>query len=155
MNLKGKVAIITAASSDRGSAIAELLASEGASVTINYLKNKKSAESVLKRIESHGGKAIVMQADVTVKASVNKMVKDTVRQFGGIDILVNNAHGTIKRKPFEETIWNEFAENMNGTIKGAHNCCRAVIREMQKKKGGRIINIMDNIVNEPVKGYTS
>ena len=155
MKLKGKVAIVTAASSDRGSAIAELLASEGASVTINYLKNKKNAESVLKRIESHGGKAIVMQADVTVKASVNKMVKDTVRQFGGIDILVNNAHGPIRRKPFEKTMWNEFTENLNGTIKGAHNCCQAVISEMQMKKWGRIINIMDNIVNEPVKGYTS
>ena len=155
MKLKGKVAIITAASSDRGSAIAELLASEGASVTINYFKNRKRAESVLKRIESRGGKAMVKQADVTVKSSVNKMVKETVRKFGGIDILVNNAHGTIRRKTFESTIWNEFTENLNGTIKGAHNCCQAVVSEMQKKKWGRIINIMDNIVNEPVKGYTS
>jgi 3-oxoacyl-[acyl-carrier protein] reductase len=154
LKLKGKVAIVTAASSDRGSAIAELLASEGAAVTINYLKNKKNAESVLKRIESRGGKAIVRQANVTVKASVNKMVKDTVKKFGGLDILVNNAHGTIRRKSFEETIWNEFTENLNGTIKGAHNCCQAVISEMQKRKWGRIINIMDNIVNDPVKGYT-
>ncbi len=154
MKLKGKVAIVTAASSDRGSAIAELLASEGASVTINYFKNRKSAESVLKRIESRGGKAMVKQADVTVKASVNKMVKETVRKFGSIDILVNNAHGTIGRKALEATIWNEFTENLNGTIKGAYNCCLAVISEMQKKKWGRIINIMDNIVNEPVKGYT-
>ncbi len=154
MKLKGKVAIVTAASSDRGSAIAELLASEGAAVTINYLKNKKSAESVLKRIESQGGKAMVRQADVTAKTSVNRMVADTVKKFGSIDILVNNAHGTIKRKTFEDTIWNEFTENMNGTIKGAHNCCHAVISEMKKRKQGRIINIMDNIVNEPVKGYT-
>ncbi len=153
MKLKGKVAIVTAASSDRGSAIAELLASEGASVTINYFKNKKSAETVLKRIESHGGKAIVRQADITAKASVNRMIKETVRKFGGIDILVNNAHGTIRRKAFEGTTWNEFTANINGTIKGAHNCCQAVISEM--KKSGRIINIMDNIVNEPVKGYAS
>jgi len=155
LKLKGKVAIVTAGSSDRGSAIAELLASEGAAVTINYLKNKKNAESALRRIESHGGKAMVRQADVTVKASVNKMVKDTVKKFGGIDILVNNAHGTIRRKTFEETIWNDFTENLNGTIKGAYNCCQAVISEMQKKNWGRIINVMDNIVNEPVKGYTS
>ena len=155
MKLKGKVAIVTAASSDRGSAIAELLASEGAAVTINYLKNRKNAESVLERIESRGGKAMVRQADVTLKASVNKMVKDTIKKFGAIDILVNNAHGTIKRKKFEDTVWNEFTENLNGTIKGAHNCCQAVISEMMKKKQGRIINIMDNIVNEPVKGYTS
>lgn len=155
MKLEGKVAIVTAASSDRGSAIAELLASEGASVTINYFKNKKSAETVLKRIESHGGKAMVRQADVTVKASVNRMVKDTVEKFGGIDILVNNAHGTIRRKSFEETIWNEFTANINGTIKGSYNCCQAAINEMQKQKWGRIINIMDDIVNEPVNGYAS
>ena len=155
MRLKGKVAIVTAASSDRGSAIAELLASEGAAVTINYLKNKKNAESVLKKVESRGGKAMVRQADVTVKASVNKMVKDTIKEFGSVDILVNNAHGVIRRRAFEETMWKEFADNMNGTIKGAHNCCQAVISEMQKKNWGRIINIMDNIVNEPVKGYTS
>ncbi len=154
MKLKGKVAIVTAASSDRGSAIAELLASEGAAVTINYLKNKKNAESVLKIIEKRGGRAMVKQADVTIKASVNRMVKDTIKKFGGIDILVNNAHGTIRRKAFENTIWNEFSENMNGTIKCAHNCCQAVINEMKKRKQGRIINIMDNIVNEPVKGYT-
>ncbi len=155
MKLKGKVAIVTAASSDRGSAIAELLASEGASVTINYLKNRKSAESVLKRIERRGGNAIAKQADVTAQASVNRMVKDTIKKFGGIDILVNNAHGTIRRNTFEKTSWNEFTENLNGTIKGAHNCCHAVISEMQKQKWGRIINIMDNIVNEPVKGYSS
>ncbi len=155
MKLKGKVAIVTAASNDRGSAIAELLASEGAAVTINYLKNKNSAESVLNKIESRGGKAMVRQADVTAKTSVNRMVKDTIKKFGGIDILVNNAHGTIRRNTFEDTIWNEFTENLNGTIKGAHNCCQAVISEMKKRKQGRIINIMDNIVNEPVKGYTS
>ena len=155
MKLKGKVAIVTGASSDRGSAIAELLASEGASVTINYLKNKKNALSVLKRIENSGGKAMTWQADVTSKANVNKMVKETVKKFGRIDILVNNAHSTIKRKSFEGTKWNEYEEDLNGTIKGAYNCSQAVTGEMKKDKCGRIINIMDNIVNEPVKGYGS
>ncbi len=155
MILDGKVAIVTAASSDRGSAIVELLASEGASVTINYFRNRSKAESVLERIERDGNKAMVWQADVTSKTSVDKMVKETVNIFGSVDILVNNAHGTIRRKPFEVTEWNEYEENINGTIKGAHNCCQAVISEMHKKKWGRIINIMDNIVNDPVKGYSS
>jgi len=59
LKLKGKVAIVTGASSDKGSAISELLASEGASVTINYLKRKDEAESVLKKIEDSGGKAMI------------------------------------------------------------------------------------------------
>lgn len=155
MKLKSKVAIVTGASSDRGSAISELLASEGAAVTINYLKSRKDAESVLKKIEKSDGKAMVWQADVSSKESVNKMVKETIKQFGGVDILVNNMHSTIRRKPFEKTSWKEYEENLNGTIKGAHNCCQAVIVTMKKKKWGRIINIMDNMVNEPVKGYGS
>ncbi len=155
MKLEGKVAIVTAASSDRGSAIAELMATEGASVTINYLRNKQKAETALKRVEKNGGKAMVWQADVTSRTSVDNMVKETASKFGSVDILINNAHGTIRRNPFEVTEWNEYDENINGTIKGAHNCCQAVIGEMQKRKWGRIVNIMDNIVNDPVKGYSS
>lgn len=155
MKLKGKVAIVTGASSDKGGAVSELLASEGASVTISFLKNKKKAESVLKKIEENGGKAITCQADVSLKESADVMVKETVKKFGSIDILVNYVHGTIKRRPFEETKWNEYEENLNGTIKGAYNCCQAAIGKMKTGRWGRIINILDNMVNEPVKGYSS
>ncbi len=154
MKLKGKVAIVTGASSDKGSAISELLASEGASVTINYLKRKDEAESVLKKIEDSGGKAMIRQTDVTSKEDVDDMAKETIKEFGNIDILVNNVPGTIRRNPFEETTWENYEENLNGTIKGAYNCCQAVIGEMKTKKWGRIISIMDNMVNEPVKGYS-
>ena len=155
MKLKGKAAIVTGAGSDKGAAICELLAFEGASVTINYLKNKENAESVLKKVKENGGKAIVFKADVTRKEDVDEMAKETLKQFGSIDILVNTVHGAIKRRTFEETEWAEYVENLNGTIQGAYNCCRAVIEEMKNKKWGRIINIIDNMVNEPVKGYNS
>ncbi len=147
--------MVTGASSDKGGAISELLAYEGASVTINYLKRKEVAESISKKIESGGGKAMIFQADVTAKERVNDMVEATLKQFGSIDILVNNVHGIIRRSLFEETKWEEFEENLNGTIKGAYNCCQAVIGLMKNKKWGRIINILDNIVNEPVKRYSS
>ncbi len=111
MKLEDKTAIVTAASSDRGGAIAELLASEGASVTINYFRNKQKAESVLKRIESNGSKAMVWQADVTSKTSVDKMVQETANKFGPVDILVNNAHGKIKRNLFETTEWDEYCDS--------------------------------------------
>ena len=155
MKLEGKVAIVTGASSDKGSAICELLASEGASVTINYLKKKDEAELVLKKIEDSGGRAMIRQTDVTLKEGVDDMVKETIKKFGGVDILVNNVHSTIRRKSFEETKWNEYEENLEGTIKGAYNCSQAVIGKMKTRKWGRIINILDNIVNEPVKGYSS
>jgi 3-oxoacyl-[acyl-carrier protein] reductase len=154
LKLEGKVAIVTGASSDKGGAISELLASEGASVTINYLKRKDAAELILKKIENSGGNAMIWQSDVTLKENANDMVRETVKRFGSVDILVNYVHGTIRRKSFEETKWEEYEENINGTIKGAYNCCRAVIGEMKTRKWGRIINIMDNMVNEPVKGYS-
>ncbi|MFQ5963169.1 MAG: SDR family oxidoreductase [Candidatus Scalinduaceae bacterium] len=154
MKLKGKVAIVTGGSSDKGRAISELMASEGASVTINYLKRNEEAESVQKKILNNGGKAIVWQADVTLKEDVHGMVEETVRQFGSVDILVNNVHGTIRRNSFDETKWDEYETNLYGTIKGAYNCCQAVIGKMKNKKWGRIINILDSMVNEPVKGYS-
>ncbi len=155
MKLEGKVAVVTGASGDKGSAISELLASEGASVTINYLKKKEKAELVMKKIENSGGKAMIWQADVTLKEDVDDMVRETMKKFGNVDILVNYVHGTIKRNSFEKTKWNEYEENLKGTIKGAYNCCHAVIGKMKTKKWGRIINILDNMVNEPVKGYSS
>ncbi len=153
MRLNGKVAIVTGASSDKGSAICELLASEGASVTINYLKREETAESVLEKIEGNGGKAMTYKADVTRKEDVAGMVKETVERFGSVNILVNNVHGTIRRRQFEETNWDEYEDNLNGTIKGAYNCCQTVVGDMKKRRWGRIINVMDNMVNEPVKGY--
>ena len=108
----------------------------------------------MKKIEDSGGKAMIRQTDVTSKEDVDDMVKDTIKEFGSIDILVNNVPGTITRNPFEETTWENYEENLNGTIKGAYNCCQAVIGEMKRKKWGRIISIMDNMVNEPVSGYS-
>lgn len=87
MNLENKVAIVTGASSDKGGAISEVLASEGALVTINYLKRKDRAESFLKKIEDNGGKAMIWQADVTLKEEVDEMVRVTTEKFGSIDIL--------------------------------------------------------------------
>ncbi len=155
MKISGKVAIVTGGSSDKGSAISELLASEGASVAINYMKSREKAESVLKRIEKDGGRAMVCQADVTDKESVDSMVDAARKRFGDVDILVNNVHGRIRRKPFEETVWSEYAENLDGAIKGVYNCCQSVLEEMKNRKWGRIINVIDNIVNDPVSGYSN
>lgn len=147
--------MVTGGSSDKGSAISELLASEGACVTINYLKSREKAESVLKKIEESGGRAMICQADVINEESVSHMVDATHKQFGGVDILVNNVHGKIRRKPFGKTVWNEYEENLQGAVKGVYNCCQSVYEEMKNKKWGRIINVIDNIVNDPVSGYSS
>ena len=91
MHLDGKTALVTGGSRGIGRAIALKLASEGAAVAINYAGNAKAAEDVKATIEAAGGKAMVVQADVSNGESVEAMVKEVVDAFGGIDILVNNA----------------------------------------------------------------
>ena len=140
MKLKNKIALITGSSSGIGQGVAELFAKEGATVVVNYpaREETENANNTLELITSDSPDSITYMANVSLEDEVIRMVNSINEKLGTIDILVNNAHGTIRRKTFENTIWNEFSENMNGTIKGAHNCCQAVISEMQKKKWGRI-----------------
>ena len=95
MLLDGKSALVTGGSRGIGRAIAIKLASEGAAVAINYAGNAKAAEEVKSIIEAAGGKAMIVQADVSNGESVDAMIKEVVDTFGGIDILVNNA-GVMK-----------------------------------------------------------
>ncbi|MGM9581626.1 MAG: SDR family NAD(P)-dependent oxidoreductase, partial [Anaerovibrio sp.] len=91
MLLEGKTALVTGASRGIGRAIALRLAQEGAAVAINYAGNTAAAEEVKSMIEAAGGKAIIVQADVSNGEAVDEMVKTVVDTFGGVDILVNNA----------------------------------------------------------------
>ena len=91
MLLDGKIALVTGGSRGIGRAIAIELAKEGASVAINYAGNVKAAEEVKSIIESMGGKAIIIQADVSDEKAAGEMVEKVVAEFDKIDILVNNA----------------------------------------------------------------
>src|SRR5438067_5033027 len=89
--LEGKVAVVTGASSGIGRAIAERLALEGAAVVVNYGKSADKAKAVVAGIESKGGKAVAIQADMSKVPEVRHLVRETVQRFGRLDILVNNA----------------------------------------------------------------
>ena len=140
MLLDGKVALVTGASRGIGRAIALRLASEGASVAVNYAGNVKAAEEVKAEIEKLGGKALLVQADVADGAAVDAMVKAVVETFGTIDILVNNAgitrDGLLMRMKEED--WDAV---MNTNLKGIFSCTKAVSRLMMKKRYGRIVNM--------------
>src|SRR6478672_12722638 len=84
-----KVAIVTGASNGIGRAIAERLAEEGATIVVNYGKSADKAKAVVTCIEAKGGKAIAVQADMSNIADVARLVKDTVKKFSRLDILVN------------------------------------------------------------------
>ncbi|MGG0657503.1 SDR family NAD(P)-dependent oxidoreductase [Rummeliibacillus pycnus] len=140
-NLSGKVILITGASSGIGLATAELMASKGAKVIINYNSNVKGAMEAVQRIQEKDGDAIAIQADVINKEEVNSMVEQAISSFGTIDVLVNNAGGGIRQSTFmnmSEELWEEtFKLNVNSVLL----CSQAVLRHMIPKKGGKIINV--------------
>ena len=140
MLLANKTALVTGASRGIGRAVAIELARAGARIAVNYAGNHAAAEEVVALIESAGGEAFPVQADVGDAAAVSAMVKAVMERFGTIDILVNNAGITrdnlIMRMKEEE--WDAV---MHTNLKGIFNCTKVVSRLMMKQRYGRIVNM--------------
>lgn len=139
--LDQKVAVITGADSGIGRAIAIQLASEGATVVINYAHAKDKADEVLQTIQQKQGKAIVIQADVSQYQQAMGLIQQAVEHFNRLDIMVNNA-GMEIHGPFLDVSEEQFDRVLGVDLKGAFFCAQAAAREMIKRKtAGRIINI--------------
>jgi 3-oxoacyl-[acyl-carrier protein] reductase len=136
--LEGKTALVTGGSRGIGAAIAKRLAADGARVAITYSKGADAAASVVKAIESAGGKAIAIQADATDAAAVGAAIQKTVASLGRLDVLVNNA-GTAIPKKFEETTLEELDQVINLNIRGVFVSTQAALKHMND--GGRIVMI--------------
>ena len=141
MDLTGKVAIVTGASSGIGHATALALANCGAAVAVNYHNNEIGAELLRKQIVANGGKAVAIQADVTVASDVESLVKRTVEEFGTVDILVNNAGSLIERLRLLEMSEERWDQVVDLNLKSAFLCCKAVAPLMMERKTGAIINL--------------
>ncbi len=146
--LDGKVAIVTGASRGIGSGIAEVLGQHGAAVVVNYFKTEDGAKRVAERIEHLGGRALVYRADVRERDQVQAMVDTTVKEFGKIDVLVNNAYGGALLRPFLEYQWSDFIFQYENIMKQQLNTIQSVVPEMEKSGGGSIINILSTIVHD-------
>lgn len=140
MRLKGKVALVTGGGRGIGKAISLALGKEGARVCINYLHSKDAAEEVVKRIKENKGEAISHKADVSKLEEVNRMVEETNKRFGRIDILINNAGLNIDKylMIMNEEEWNKV---IDVNLKGTFNCSKAVSRVMIGQRSGNIVNI--------------
>jgi len=136
--LSRKVALVTGGSRGIGAAIAKRLAADGANVAITYTKGAEAAASVVKEIESAGGKAIAIQADAADAEAVRSAVDKTVATCGGIDMLVNNA-GTAIPKRFEDATLEELDRVIDINLRGTLVATQAALKHM--KSGGRIIMI--------------
>jgi NAD(P)-dependent dehydrogenase (short-subunit alcohol dehydrogenase family) len=148
MYLKEKVAIVTGGAMGIGRAMAEGLASVGASLIIADVAR---ADVAAKEMNQKGFNAIGVKVDVSSAEDTGRMVDETIKAFKRIDILVNNAgiYTSLIPGPFEKIPVDEWRRVMDVNVMGMFLCCRAVIGEMRKNKEGRIINIASGT---PFKG---
>jgi NAD(P)-dependent dehydrogenase (short-subunit alcohol dehydrogenase family) len=141
MDLTGKVAIVTGASSGIGYATVQALSNCGAAVTINFHRNEIGAESLRKQIVANGGKAILVQADVTLASEVEVLLRRSTDKFGPVDILVNNAGSLIERLRILELSEERWDQVIDLNMKSAFLCSKAVGPSMMERKTGAIINL--------------
>ncbi|OIO95961.1 MAG: 3-oxoacyl-[acyl-carrier-protein] reductase [Anaerolineae bacterium CG2_30_64_16] len=138
--LHGKIAIVTGSSRGIGATIAKELGAQGATVVVNHRDSAAQAEAVVIEIAAGAGSAIAIQADVSVFAEAQRLIKETLDRFGRVDILVNNA-GTTRDTlllMMSETDWDTVIAT---NLKSAYNCTKAALRPMLKQRYGRVINI--------------
>lgn len=142
MDLTGKVALVTGASSGIGAATAAVLADLGAQVAIGYFHNEKGAGQVRESILSAGGKAIAIRADVRQSTEVRSMVDRVAAELGPVDILINNAGSLVKRIAILDVTEEAYDDVMNLNLKSAILCSQAVAPAMIGRKTGAIVNIV-------------
>jgi NAD(P)-dependent dehydrogenase (short-subunit alcohol dehydrogenase family) len=140
MRLAGKVAIVTGGARHIGAAYARRLAAEGAAVVVADVLD---GSDLVKDIESAGGKALAMKVDVSREKDTARMAAESVKAFGRIDVLVNNAAVfiDIERHPFYEISSEEWDRVSAVNIKGPFLCAKAVFPQMRQQRSGKIINI--------------
>lgn len=141
MRLPDKKALVTGASRGIGKAIAIGLAREGCDVVVNYVKNRQAADQVVAAIEKLGRRAIPIQADLSKLADIDRLIEETCREFGRIDVLVNNA-GIAFIEPCMEITERTWRATMDTNLTGAFFCSQGVARRMIASKiHGAIINV--------------
>lgn len=137
--LAGKVALVTGASKGIGASIAKHLAAEGASVIVNYSSSKEGADRVVDEIAKDGGKAVAVQGNVSRKADIDRLLAETKRIYGRLDVLVNNA-GIYEFTPLEsiteENFQKQFATNVLGLLLTTQGAVK-----LFDESGGSVINI--------------
>lgn len=156
--LAGQVAIVTGSSQGIGRAIATRFAAAGAAVTVNYLNSEAAAHELVAEITGKGGRAIAVRADVRDAAAVQKMIDRTLESFGRVDIVVNNALHNYRFDPannprFEQMGWGQFQEQIDGTVAGAVHTIQAALPTMRDAGGGCVVNILTNLITNPVVQY--
>lgn len=130
--LKGQVALVTGASSGIGRAIALAMADEGASIVINYIGDGDAAQEVVGEIRRKNARASAVEADVSDQAQVGAMFDRAVREFGTVDVLVNNAGIQIDRA-FEDLTFEDWCRVLDVNLTGSFLCAREAVKEFRRR----------------------
>jgi len=138
-NIKGKVVVITGASSGLGEATARLLSAEGATVVLGARRVER-LKSLANELTGKGGKALAVATDVTDRVQVKKLVDAAVQKFGRIDVMINNA-GLMPHSPLERLKIDEWDRMIDVNIKGVLYGIAAALPYMKQQKAGHIINV--------------
>jgi NAD(P)-dependent dehydrogenase (short-subunit alcohol dehydrogenase family) len=143
-DLTNKTAIITGGSKGLGLAMAEGLASAGANLVIISRNEKEGMAAAEKIVKEYKTKAIAISATVTSEEEMQKAVATTIKEFGSIDILINNA-GINIRGPIDELSYEDFKKVQQTNVDGTWLPSKAVVPHMKKQKSGRIINLASTL----------
>ena len=147
-----KVAIVTGASRGIGAAIAQRLARDGFAVVVNYAASAAEADKLVDQIESAGGQAIAIKANIAIAAEVRQLFDETERQLGKVDVLVNNA-GIMTVQPISQTTDELYDRMFDINVRGTFNTLReAAIR---LNDGGRVINFSTTALTMNLPGYAT
>ncbi len=140
--LTGKVAVVTGASKGIGAGIAKSLAAEGASVVVNYASSRAGADAVVADIVKKGGRAVAVGGDVSKSAEAEGIIDAAIKNYGRLDILVNNS-GVYEFSPIEEVTEAQFHRMFNINVLGLLLTTRAAVKHL--REGGSVINIGSGI----------
>jgi glucose 1-dehydrogenase len=152
MRLENKVALVTGGSLGIGAGIIKRLAAEGAAVTLDYFRDQGPAEDIAAGIKKEGGKALVVQADVAKIEDLQKLIDQTVKTFGRLDLMVNNA-GIERPKPFTEVTPDDFDRQIGVDLRGPFFGTQLAVKQMIAQGGGGvIINISSVHEDLPMPG---
>jgi NAD(P)-dependent dehydrogenase (short-subunit alcohol dehydrogenase family) len=134
-------ALVTGASSGIGAATAVELARRGMAVAVHYFNNEGGGRQTVQTIHDTGGEAFPIKADMRQQGDVQRMVAEVLKEFGTLDVLVNNAGSMVSRAPFLEMTDDYWNEVFHLNVSSVFYCTQAVARQMAKQKSGVVINV--------------
>lgn len=150
--LTNKIILVTGASRGIGAAVARQLATDGASLIINYAGDKENADKLVTELQQAGTNAITLQADVSKPAEVKQLFDDAIAHFGRLDVLVNNA-GIMITKLLKDTTDEDFTRQFDINVRGVFNTLREAATRLADK--GSVINFSTSVNRIMLPGYST